>query len=709
MLALFALCALVPISALAVISFLQVRSNLKRQTITRLQGESEAYAMLAFERLQTLDQLLAGLVQDIRLLPDGSITGLDEAFIDRQRPRPPEVVLTGEGERELVALAVQMPDGSRVDLLDRPLSEELELNDWRQEHLDAARSIIQSYPEDAEPAVVLMARSMDPGRPDAPILIGSVFVNYLWRDDKQVLTEETVGTVIEQDGGFIYSSVPTRPTVTAENLAIMRAHKGEMNLRHPDAVHLAAYHTMHLNVDYRADSWVVILSTPRDYVLQPLSSFGYYFILVVAMAVWIALLLSIGQIRRSLIPLGRLQEGTRRIAEQDFATRVNIQSEDEFEELADSFNTMATQLGRQFNALLTIAEIDRAVLSSLDKEVILETVLSRTCEVVHAEAVVVAMFETASQQQPRAYCSFRGSSRRLDVGFDPLTEEEMAQLDDIEQAGIVPEDQPIPAYARAIVATGAHSLALVPIRLGSEIAGVMALGYADQERASDENLSQARQLADQFAVAISNARLVTELDEMNWGTINALARAIDAKSSWTAGHSERVTSLSLEVGRVMGLSESQLDTLHRGGLLHDLGKIGIPASILDKPDKLTDEEMERMREHTRVGVRILEPIPAYARVIPIVLQHHERYEGGGYPDGVAGEEIDILARTLAVADFFDALTSDRPYRPARDPEMVVGIIQEESGKQFDPKVVEAFLKVLETVEVEPGRLAIESK
>ncbi len=708
MLALFILCALVPISALAIISFLQVRSNLKRQTVTRLQGESEAFAMLAFERLQTLDQMLAGLAREIRLLPDGSVAGLDVGFIDRQRPRAPEDALTG-GERQLIALAVQLPDGSRVGLLDEPLERQLELNDWRQEHLDADRSIIQSYPEDDAPAIVLMARSMDPGRPEAPILIGSVSVEYLWRADKQVLTEETIATVIDQDGGFIYSSVPTRPTLTSQNLAVMRAHKGDIDLQHPDAVHLGTYHTMHLNVDYRSDSWVVILSTPRSYVLQPLSSFGYYFILVVAMAAWIALLLSISQIRRSLVPLGRLQDGTRRIADQDFATRVDIQSEDEFEELADSFNIMATQLGRQFNALLTIAEIDRAVLSSLDKEVILETVLSRTCDVVHAEAMAVALFDAVGEGQPRAYCAFRGSSKRLDVGFDSPSERELAQLDKIDQVSMVPEDQPTPAYARALMATGADLLALLPLRLGSEMAGVIALGYADQERASDDNLNQARQLADQFAVALSNARLVTELDEMNWGTINALARAIDAKSSWTAGHSERVTAVALEVGRELGLGESQLDTLHRGGLLHDLGKIGIPATILDKKGKLTDEEMDSMRQHTLVGARILEPIPAYAEVIPIVLQHHERYDGGGYPHGAAGEEIDVLARTLAVADFFDALTSDRPYRPARDPEMVMGIIQEESGKQFDPDVVEAFLKVVETTEVVPGKLAIGSK
>jgi putative nucleotidyltransferase with HDIG domain len=185
------------------------------------------------------------------------------------------------------------------------------------------------------------------------------------------------------------------------------------------------------------------------------------------------------------------------------------------------------------------------------------------------------------------------------------------------------------------------------------------------------------------------------LDRLNWGTLTALARAIDAKSEWTAGHSERVTKLALKIGRALALTREELDNLHRAGLLHDIGKIGTPAELIDKSDRLTHEEQKIVNEHPSIGERILEPIEAYAEIVPIVRQHHERFNGKGYPEGLAGETITLGARILAVADVYDALSSERPYRKAMDPDEALRIIEENSGSHFDPAVVEAFFKVLE--------------
>jgi len=185
------------------------------------------------------------------------------------------------------------------------------------------------------------------------------------------------------------------------------------------------------------------------------------------------------------------------------------------------------------------------------------------------------------------------------------------------------------------------------------------------------------------------------LDRLNWGTLTALARAIDAKSDWTAGHSERVTKLALKIGRVMGLTQEELDNLHRAGLLHDIGKLGTPADLIDKSDRLTVEEQQIVNEHPGIGERILEPIEAYAEIIPIVRQHHEWFNGKGYPDGLAGDAINLGARILAVADVYDALSSERPYRAAMDPDEVLRIIKESSGSHFDPVVVDAFFESME--------------
>ncbi len=184
------------------------------------------------------------------------------------------------------------------------------------------------------------------------------------------------------------------------------------------------------------------------------------------------------------------------------------------------------------------------------------------------------------------------------------------------------------------------------------------------------------------------------LDKLNWGTLTALARAIDAKSPWTAGHSERVTELALKIGRVMGLSQGELKNLHRAGLLHDIGKIATPLNILDKPGSLTAEERRIICEHPKQGMRILEPIEDYAEVVHVAMQHHEWFDGNGYPDHLAGEEITLGGRILAVTDVFDALTSERPYRTGMPLDRAIQIIKEGIGTQFDPRVVEAFLEVV---------------
>ena len=155
-----------------------------------------------------------------------------------------------------------------------------------------------------------------------------------------------------------------------------------------------------------------------------------------------------------------------------------------------------------------------------------------------------------------------------------------------------------------------------------------------------------------------------------------------------------MTKLALRIGRVLGLSREEMDVLHRAGLLHDIGKLGIPLNILDKEGKLTKKEEQLMREHVHFGVRILEPIAAYAEVVPVVLHHHESFNGRGYPNGLSGEAISLGGRIFAVADSFDALTSNRPYRRALKPKHAIEMIKEKCGSQYDPDIVQAFLEVM---------------
>ena len=150
--------------------------------------------------------------------------------------------------------------------------------------------------------------------------------------------------------------------------------------------------------------------------------------------------------------------------------------------------------------------------------------------------------------------------------------------------------------------------------------------------------------------------------------------------------------MSIRIAQVLGLGEEELERLHRGGLLHDIGKIGVPASIIDKRGPLTEWEMQKMRDHVTIGARILEPLAPLADVIPIVLHHHERWDGEGYPHRLAGTDIPWLARIVCVADTYDAMRSDRPYRVGMGPDETLEEIAICSGSQFDPDVVRAFVE-----------------
>ncbi len=192
-------------------------------------------------------------------------------------------------------------------------------------------------------------------------------------------------------------------------------------------------------------------------------------------------------------------------------------------------------------------------------------------------------------------------------------------------------------------------------------------------------------------------RHIEELKEMNSAILTSLARAIDAKDRYTRSHINRVQMYSVALGEAAGLSGSELEAVRTGALVHDIGKIGIPERILGKPGKLTPEEFRRIQSHVTIGAEILAPVPFPWPVIPIVLTHHERWDGLGYPMGLKGEDIPIGGRIMAISDVFDALTSNRPYRPAMSLDGAIAVLRDGSGKQFDPRLVELFSQILPEV------------
>jgi putative nucleotidyltransferase with HDIG domain len=181
--------------------------------------------------------------------------------------------------------------------------------------------------------------------------------------------------------------------------------------------------------------------------------------------------------------------------------------------------------------------------------------------------------------------------------------------------------------------------------------------------------------------------------------LSMLTRAIEARDPYTQGHSARVTAIAEEVARRLGWGHEQLATLRIGGPLHDIGKLAVSDEVLCKEGKLDDAEFAQIREHPKIGARILLRMAALREAIPYVLYHHERWDGGGYPSGKAGEEIPVEARVLAIADAFDAMTSDRPYRPALTRSEALAEVERCSGTQFDPQIARVFIELFAEAEL----------
>jgi putative nucleotidyltransferase with HDIG domain len=231
-----------------------------------------------------------------------------------------------------------------------------------------------------------------------------------------------------------------------------------------------------------------------------------------------------------------------------------------------------------------------------------------------------------------------------------------------------------------------------PLTIKDEVIGTISMANKQDETPfTADDLELLSTIAAQSSVAIKNARLYEEQQSTYLNTVQALVSAIEASDAYTRGHSERVTRYSLSLARFMNLSPNALKRLEQAAILHDIGKIGIDIALLHKQGKLTSDDIDILQQHPVIGVRILEPIGFLREVREIIEQHHERFDGKGYPHGLGAEDLLIEARILAVADTYDAMTSDRPYRKALSHETAVQEIADHSGTQFDPEVARAFI------------------
>ncbi len=512
----FFISALLPLTGISLFSFKQVVTQLRKQCLTELKQSCEIQAMILHGQLLALEKDLLSVA----------------ASWDQTQ---------AIGDRGLNALAINNETNNRFKAIffSQEYSQPIIIKGKTELQADAVEELF-AHPDSARTTIVLKLKAnkgieiflLVSGRRNhgGGRFLGQVNSDILFNDKfVDMLPAVTQITIIDQNRQIVFSTLPDVPDISA----LGQQRSGTMTAAIGDQSNIFQYLSMFLEGHFDGSSWFVLLNRSRQEVFRPVKVFLYVFILSAIAAFLLILLFSLKFIQKSLIPLEKLQEGTRQIVERNFGYRVESSGQDEFSDLAHAFNQMSGELELQFNAL----------------------------------------------------------------------------------------------------------------------------------------------------------------QEMSWGALMALSRMVDAKSPWTAGHSIRVSNLALAVAMIMQLPPDQIDNIKRAGLLHDLGKIGIPVDVLDKSSQLSDEEFSQIRTHPEIGARIIEPIKAYECYIPAIIEHHERFDGKGYPFGKKGYDISLDARILAVADVYDACTYDRPYRKGMLHDQVITIITEQSGSSFDPEVVKAFMKV----------------
>jgi len=671
MLLLFVGCALLPMAAVALVVMTRGSARLEEESHRQLRRVAKARGLWMYERLQLLDSELE--LAGYQLRTDSTEAAASKAVL------------------HFVSLAVTREGAEPVSLVGDAIPQQ-ELTKRQRAHLESGKPLIRILPGPHVAKRVWLGRSVASADGISSILWGEIQNEFLFETES--LPESRRLCVLDEESDLVSSS--TADWMELRSALVVSTSSRSFDWYEDGEPFVAAGWQLFLDARFGSPGWIVVMSEDRESLLAPIAVFEEALALIAFLAALVVTLLSIAQIRRTLGPIEVLRAATRRLRERDFTARAVVSSGDEFEELADSFNSMAERVGHQFGVLSTLSEVQRSILAAFQAPDLVEQILPRLPEMSGCGACAIALFRAETQQ---ATAQIRDASGEIHVQRGPFEDADRELFNESGAAITVSPEDWLPHLFRQLRTGKRERFVLIPVHYDGALAAVVALGYDGTPSPDVEDVAHIQQLAEQMVIGLEHSQLVRELSRITWGTLTALARAIDAKSPWTMGHSERVMDVACAIGRDFGLSQAGMRTLRRGALLHDIGKIGIPARILEKTDSLTEEEFDLMRGHAMLGVRILEPITAFADAIPIVMEHHERMDGSGYPMGLVGEAISIYARIVAVADCFDALRSDRPYRSGMADQDVMDLIRSESPDKFDPDAVASLERILKRGQV----------
>jgi len=347
--------------------------------------------------------------------------------------------------------------------------------------------------------------------------------------------------------------------------------------------------------------------------------------------------------------------------------------------------TLASETLNKYKEITLLYDMAEQVSSSLDTKEVARLVIEQAKRVIRLSSVAVLLLdrESGTLQEVAADGKQLSTSQQIMPGVGIA-----GSVWQSGRAEIVNDVKSDPRVAPGSLQVS--SLMCVPLKAKDAVVGVIKLGNGEPVSYAADDLKLLTTLASLAAVAMENASLYEQLQDAFYTTVYTLAETIERRDPYTGNHTKRVMEYSLAIGRTLGLDEEDMARLKLGAVLHDVGKIGVRDSVLLKEGKLDDDEFEQIKRHVIYGEEMLCRISRLKPAIPGVKQHHEKYNGTGYPDRIKGEEIDITARIIAVADSYDAMTTDRPYRRGLTMDEAFDELRRFSGSQFDPQVVEAF-------------------
>jgi putative nucleotidyltransferase with HDIG domain len=347
--------------------------------------------------------------------------------------------------------------------------------------------------------------------------------------------------------------------------------------------------------------------------------------------------------------------------------------------------------------VMNLYELSEAVNQSLNLENVLRVIADTAIKELGADQVSILLeqpeeFETRLTEQ----FVYPDTDDSIQDGFGSIDQDQLLKRLENKPYFIVPGAQARKFFKKLPERRSLACLLSVPLRIKEQIVGtVNVYSYRQNYRFSEGQAKLLVILADRAAQAIENARLYQNLRRTFRETIEGLVSALEAKDKYTSGHSRRVTEYALLLARALKLKPEEQEKIEWAGLLHDIGKIGIRLESLNKPGKITKQEHEMFKDHTTMGKQIIEQIHFLSEIVPLVYHHHENYDGTGYPAGLKADHIPLGARILAIADAYDAMTSDRPYRKALEQKDAIKELRRCAGMQFDPQLVEVFCRELE--------------